>query len=178
MQGRKGSTRHLHVMQIPALIMPLHPCGVQNLKLVSRVAELSKAKGCTSGQLALAWVHHQGNDVFPIPGTKRLTYLEENIAAAHIALSAEELQLLEDAVPASEVRWPVCLVLPHQGAELLIDVKDEVPSSQSSQLFPAEHRGDVEKGEFIRRFKSMTHPTACSRHLTHDMHAGCGHQVQ
>lgn len=77
---------------------------MQNLKMLAKVSELAKAKGCTPGQLALAWVHHQGEDVFPIPGTKRLNYLEENAAAAHIKLSAAELRLLEEAVPISEVR--------------------------------------------------------------------------
>ena len=76
----------------------------QNLKLVGRMTELAKAKGCKPGQLALAWVQHQGEDVFPIPGTKRLGYLEENIASLDIKLSKEELKLLEDAVPASEVK--------------------------------------------------------------------------
>ncbi|KAK9808782.1 hypothetical protein WJX72_003563 [[Myrmecia] bisecta] len=71
----------------------------QNLKLVANVKELAAQKGVTPGQLALAWVHHQGDDVFPIPGTKRLKYLEENIAAFHITLSPEELRALEDAVP-------------------------------------------------------------------------------
>jgi aryl-alcohol dehydrogenase-like predicted oxidoreductase len=75
----------------------------KNLKLLSKVEELAKSKGVTAGQLALAWVHHQGDDIFPIPGTKRLSYLEENAAAFHIKLSAEELKLLEEAVPASEV---------------------------------------------------------------------------
>lgn len=81
----------------------------KNLKMLERVSELAKSKGCTPGQLALAWVHHQGRDVFPIPGTKRVKYLEENVAAFSIALSREELQLLEDAVSSSEVagdRYP------------------------------------------------------------------------
>ncbi|KAK9803294.1 hypothetical protein WJX72_008926 [[Myrmecia] bisecta] len=75
----------------------------QNLKLVANVKELAAKKGVTPGQLALAWVHHQGDDVFPLPGTKRLKYLEENIAAFHIKLSPDELQALEDAVPEHEV---------------------------------------------------------------------------
>ena len=66
--------------------------------------ELAEKKGCTVGQLALAWVSHQGEDVVPLPGTKRVKYLEENVAAASIKLTAAELQELEDAVPLSEVR--------------------------------------------------------------------------
>lgn len=46
-----------------------------------QVKEVSSRKGCTPGQLALAWVHHQGEDIFPIPGTKRIKYLEENAKA-------------------------------------------------------------------------------------------------
>ena len=64
-------------------------------------------KACTAGQLALAWVHAQGHDVFPIPGTKRRTYLEENIAAFEIALSDDELATLDEIVPAvSGDRYP------------------------------------------------------------------------
>ena len=69
---------------------------VQNLALVERVRELAAAKGCTPGQLALAWVHAQGDDVFPIPGTRRIKYLEENIAAAHIKLTPQDKQALEE----------------------------------------------------------------------------------
>jgi aryl-alcohol dehydrogenase-like predicted oxidoreductase len=57
-------------------------------------------KACTAGQLALAWVHAQGHDVFPIPGTKRRAYLEENIAAFEVALSDDELAMLDEIVPA------------------------------------------------------------------------------
>ncbi|KAK9917251.1 hypothetical protein WJX75_002355 [Coccomyxa subellipsoidea] len=67
-----------------------------NLALVQRVKELADKKGVTPGQLALAWVHAQGPDVFPIPGTKRIKYLEENAAAVHIKLSSEEKTYLEE----------------------------------------------------------------------------------
>lgn len=70
-----------------------------NLALVERVRALAERKGATAGQLALAWVLAQGDDVVPIPGTKRRTYLEENVAAATIALSAEDLAALDAAVP-------------------------------------------------------------------------------
>ncbi len=69
---------------------------MQNLALVEKVRSLAAAKGCTPGQLALAWVHAQGDDVFPIPGTRRIKYLEENVAAAHIKLTAEDKKALED----------------------------------------------------------------------------------
>ena len=59
----------------------------QNLRLVAKVEELAREKGCTPGQLALAWVLAQGEDVVPIPGTKRRKYLEENLAAADVELT-------------------------------------------------------------------------------------------
>ncbi|MCW2850339.1 MAG: aldo/keto reductase, partial [Nocardioides sp.] len=74
-----------------------------NLALVARVRELAASKGCTPGQLALAWVLAQGEDVVPIPGTKRVRYLEENVAAADVELSAEDVAALEAAVPRGAV---------------------------------------------------------------------------
>ncbi|WP_134739546.1 aldo/keto reductase [Nocardioides sp. 503] len=74
-----------------------------NLALVARVQELAAAQGCTPGQLALAWVLAQGEDVVPIPGTKRVRYLEENVAAADVELSPEDLAALEAAVPRGAV---------------------------------------------------------------------------
>jgi aryl-alcohol dehydrogenase-like predicted oxidoreductase len=70
-----------------------------NLELVARVETLAEERGVTPGQLALAWVIAQGEDVVPIPGTKRLTYLEQNTAATGIALTAEELERLDAALP-------------------------------------------------------------------------------
>jgi aryl-alcohol dehydrogenase-like predicted oxidoreductase len=75
-----------------------------NLRLVDRVRALAEAKGCTPGQLALAWVLAQGDDVVPIPGTKRVRYLEENVAAAAVTLTADDVADLAAAVPAAEVR--------------------------------------------------------------------------
>jgi aryl-alcohol dehydrogenase-like predicted oxidoreductase len=75
----------------------------RNYRLVENLQRLATAKGCTAGQLAIAWVLHQGEDIVPIPGTRRLDRLEENIAAAAIALSADELAEIEGAVPAAEV---------------------------------------------------------------------------
>ncbi|WP_448062687.1 aldo/keto reductase [Cellulomonas hominis] len=71
-----------------------------NLELVARVRRLAEAKGVTAGQLALAWVLAQGEDVVPIPGTKRVRYLEENVAAAAVGLTAQDLAALDAAVPA------------------------------------------------------------------------------
>ena len=73
----------------------------QNLQLAAKVEELAGEKGCTAGQLALAWVLAQGDDVVPIPGTKRRTYLEENLAAADIELSAADLAHIDAEVPAA-----------------------------------------------------------------------------
>ncbi|HXX38434.1 MAG TPA: aldo/keto reductase [bacterium] len=71
----------------------------RNLHLVRRVQEMAKAKGCTPSQLALAWVLAQGEDVVPIPGTKRRKYLEEDILAVDVALTADDLARVDEAVP-------------------------------------------------------------------------------
>ncbi len=73
----------------------------RNLEIVARLRELASARGVTPGQLALAWVQHRGPDVVPIPGTKRRTYLEQNVAAVEIELSAAELASIEAVVPAA-----------------------------------------------------------------------------
>ena len=70
-----------------------------NLRLVDAVRSLAEEKGCTPGQLALAWVMAQGPDVVPIPGTKRRPYLEENAAACAVELSAEDLRRLGEIAP-------------------------------------------------------------------------------
>ncbi|HEY1358101.1 MAG TPA: aldo/keto reductase [Thermoleophilaceae bacterium] len=72
----------------------------QNLALVDRVKEIAEEKGVTPGQLAIAWVMAQGEDIVPIPGTKRRKYLEENIAAADVELSEDELARIDEAAPA------------------------------------------------------------------------------
>jgi aryl-alcohol dehydrogenase-like predicted oxidoreductase len=73
----------------------------ENRKLVARVRELAAEKQVTPGQLALAWVLHRGEHVVPIPGTKRVSYLEENLAAAEIHLSDEEVRRIAESVPAA-----------------------------------------------------------------------------
>lgn len=67
----------------------------RNLELVTKVSELARQKGVTPSQLALAWVMAQGKNIVPIPGTKRRRYLEENVAAAEISLSEQELAAIE-----------------------------------------------------------------------------------
>ena len=71
----------------------------QNLKVVARLKEIAQEKGITPSQLALAWVLAQGDDIVPIPGTKRRKYLEENIAAADVKLSKSDLARIEEAAP-------------------------------------------------------------------------------
>jgi len=70
-----------------------------NLKVVDRIRAIAQEKGITPSQLALAWVLAQGKDMVPIPGTKRRTYLEENVAAAGIRLSKSDLARIEEAAP-------------------------------------------------------------------------------
>jgi aryl-alcohol dehydrogenase-like predicted oxidoreductase len=71
----------------------------KNLDLVHKIEEIANKKGCSSSQLALAWLLAQGDDIVPIPGTKRRKYLEENIGAVTIKLTKEELAQIEDAAP-------------------------------------------------------------------------------
>jgi len=81
----------------------------KNLELVEKLSSLAIKKGCTTPQLALAWVLAQGDHVFPIPGTKRVKYLEENVGALEISLSPGELDLLVITAPkgaVSGLRYP------------------------------------------------------------------------
>ena len=71
----------------------------RNLELVARIAQLARAKQCTPSQLALAWVLARGEDIVPIPGTKRVRYLDENAAGATVTLSAAELEGLDAVFP-------------------------------------------------------------------------------
>ncbi|HEY8581703.1 MAG TPA: aldo/keto reductase [Capillimicrobium sp.] len=83
----------------------------RNLDLVARVRELAEDKGVTPSQLALAWVLAQGSDVVPIPGTKRRSYLEENVAAASVELSEDERRAIADALPeAAGLRYPEAMM--------------------------------------------------------------------
>jgi aryl-alcohol dehydrogenase-like predicted oxidoreductase len=71
----------------------------KNLELVTRIQEMAKEKGCTPAQLALAWVMAQGEDIVPIPGTKRRKYLEENVGALEVRLTAEDLRRIDEIAP-------------------------------------------------------------------------------
>ncbi|MFI0739669.1 aldo/keto reductase [Streptomyces sp. NPDC021100] len=75
----------------------------KNLAIVERLEALAAGRGVTAGQLALAWVQHRGDDVVPIPGTRREKYLAENVAAAGLALSADDLAAIDAAAPAEAV---------------------------------------------------------------------------
>jgi aryl-alcohol dehydrogenase-like predicted oxidoreductase len=92
----------------------------KNLELVSTVRRLAKAKGVTPSQLALAWVLAQGEDVVPIPGTKRRRYLDENVAAVAVQLEQWERDVLDDIVPVGD-RYPdmnfVAGLTPHHSEE-------------------------------------------------------------
>jgi aryl-alcohol dehydrogenase-like predicted oxidoreductase len=72
-----------------------------NLRLAAKVAEIAGDKGITPAQLALAWVLAQGNDLVPIPGTKRRTYLEQNAAAVDVELTAEDLARIDAELPSA-----------------------------------------------------------------------------
>jgi aryl-alcohol dehydrogenase-like predicted oxidoreductase len=80
-----------------------------NLKLVATVETIAKAKGCTPAQLALAWLLHRGPNIVPIPGTRRISRLEENAASASISLTAAELKTIDEAIAKQAVagtRYP------------------------------------------------------------------------
>jgi aryl-alcohol dehydrogenase-like predicted oxidoreductase len=75
----------------------------KNLELAYKVREIADEKGVTPGQLALAWLLHRGDDIVPIPGTKRRERLEENSAAAYLTLTDEDLRRIEEAIPRGSV---------------------------------------------------------------------------
>ncbi|MGH9392587.1 MAG: aldo/keto reductase, partial [Terriglobales bacterium] len=80
-----------------------------NLELADRLAALAVGQGCTPGQLALAWLLAQGDDIVPIPGTKQIRYLEENAAAAAVQLTPNALAAISAALPpdaAQGLRYP------------------------------------------------------------------------
>jgi aryl-alcohol dehydrogenase-like predicted oxidoreductase len=81
----------------------------KNIALVREVEAMAKEKGCTTAQLALAWVLAKGDDIVPIPGTKRVRYLDQNIAALNVKLSPDDLQRLDEILPpgaAAGQRYP------------------------------------------------------------------------
>ena len=77
-----------------------------NVRAASAVKDLAARKGASAGQVALAWLLHKGDDIVPIPGTKRRRYLEENVAAADVRLSAAEMALLDAALAPEKVSGP------------------------------------------------------------------------
>ena len=85
----------------------------KNLKLVERIGEIAKDKGVAASQLALAWVLAQGEDIVPIPGTKRRKYIEQNAAAVDIELTAGELERIDEVFPvdaAAGTRYPEAMM--------------------------------------------------------------------
>jgi aryl-alcohol dehydrogenase-like predicted oxidoreductase len=98
----EGDTRRLHPRFQGAAF-------AKNLELVAAVKALAGAKGCTPAQLALAWVLAQGDDVVPIPGTKRRAYLEDNLGALEVMLDADDLARIDAVLPpgsAAGMRYP------------------------------------------------------------------------
>lgn len=85
----------------------------KNLQLVRRIEEIAAAKGCKPSQLALAWVMAQGDFIVPIPGTKRRTYLEENLGALDVQLSKQDLARIDEVAPhgaAAGLRYPEAMM--------------------------------------------------------------------
>ncbi len=85
----------------------------KNFKLVDAISSLAKKKGCTPGQLTLAWIMSQGEDVIPIPGTKKIQYLEENLGALNVRLTEKEEKEIRNEVEKIEVkgeRYPEAMV--------------------------------------------------------------------
>lgn len=75
----------------------------KNLKLVETLQAIGEKKNCSPGQLTLAWMIHQGPDIFPIPGTKKIKYLEENLGAYKVYLTAQEVSDIREAIEQAEV---------------------------------------------------------------------------
>lgn len=85
----------------------------RNLELVKRIEDMVREKGCAASQLALAWVLAQGEDIVPIPGTKRRTYLEQNLGALEVSLTPDELARIEEIAPkgaAAGTRYPEAMM--------------------------------------------------------------------
>ncbi|MBA3442687.1 MAG: aldo/keto reductase, partial [Pyrinomonadaceae bacterium] len=85
----------------------------KNLELVSQIEKIAAEKGCAPAQLALAWVLAQGEDIVPIPGTKRRKYLEQNVAALEVRLTPEDLRRIDEIAPkgvAAGARYPEAMM--------------------------------------------------------------------
>ena len=86
---------------------------IRNLELVTKIETMAKAKACTASQLALAWVMAQGDNIFPIPGTKRIKYLEENVGALNVMLTEKDLNEINEIAPknaAAGLRYPEAMM--------------------------------------------------------------------
>ena len=77
-----------------------------NVRAASAVRELAARKGATPGQIALAWLLHKGPDIVPIPGTKRVRYLEENVGAANLSLSSDDMRRLDESLTPDKIAGP------------------------------------------------------------------------
>jgi aryl-alcohol dehydrogenase-like predicted oxidoreductase len=105
-------TRRRYVCASRRALNPLTPVRQnfgKNLEAVNTMNEIATRKGCTVGQLSLAWLLAQGPDVIPIPGTKKIKYLEENIAALKVELSTEEEKEIREVLQKCQVaggRYP------------------------------------------------------------------------
>jgi aryl-alcohol dehydrogenase-like predicted oxidoreductase len=75
----------------------------KNLQLVETLRSIAEQKNCTLGQLSLAWMMNQGDDIFPIPGTKKIKYLEENLGAYNVTLTSEEDKRIRQAIENAEI---------------------------------------------------------------------------
>jgi len=105
--GRITETETLSNLDFRRFHPRFHPDNLpRNLELVRALAAFAEQKDCTAGQLALAWLLHTSPEVVPIPGTKRRRYLEENRAAADVALTAEECRQLCELVPIDKIAGP------------------------------------------------------------------------
>jgi len=78
----------------------------RNMRAAARVHEIAARKGATPGQIALAWLLHKGDDMVPIPGTKRRSYLEDNAGAVNVALTSDDMRQLDEALKAEAVSGP------------------------------------------------------------------------
>ena len=111
-------TQSFNNSQFPQLLPRFQPENLDhNQRLFDRVNEIASKKGCTPSQLALAWVHHQGNDVCPIPGTTKIENFNQNVGALSVKLTPEEMSELESIASADSVqgdRYGGVLVTHHE----------------------------------------------------------------
>ena len=96
-----------------------------NAVIYEQITEMAKRKGCTTSQLALAWVHHQGDDVCPIPGTTKIANFNDNIRALSVTLTPDEMSELESYASTDVVKGERC------GFTLLIWQNSETPPLSS-----------------------------------------------